>query len=366
MNKQHVFAAHHKRVNILAVSFIFSISSLAQAAVIDLGEAGGFNAFILGDMSASRSDIEGRLAVGGNLNINDYSIGMELDNSWNNKDTLAVGGNLNFSNGRVYHGNSRSGGTATFGTDSNGYSTVGYYSSDNPSQSNGSHIPGNNVDFAGLSQDLKNKSSIWGAMASTGNTEVSASNEIKLSGSQELNVFSVSGSDLSSASSFTLDIPTTSWALINVSGTNISMSDFGFYHTGYNLFDQNNKLIQLPDNKPASSESDEIRHDGSFTQRVLFNLVDATSLTLNAIGIKGSLLAPLAETDFYNGQIDGNLILGSWNAVADGQNSGQVNLYPFIPTSTGVSSVPVPSVLPIIVIALGGLFNLSRRAKLKA
>ena len=73
--------------------------------VPDLGIAGKFNAFILGDMQGYHSDVEGRLAVGGNLTLENYSIGKQLPNSSGARDDLVVGGKAEFENGRMYSGN---------------------------------------------------------------------------------------------------------------------------------------------------------------------------------------------------------------------------------------------------------------------
>jgi hypothetical protein len=49
-------------------------SVMASAGVLDLGVAGKFNVFVFGDFTSSNSDVEGAVAVGGNLNVSSYSI----------------------------------------------------------------------------------------------------------------------------------------------------------------------------------------------------------------------------------------------------------------------------------------------------
>jgi hypothetical protein len=48
----------------------------------------------------------------------------------------------------------------------------------------------------------------------------------------------------------------------------------------------NNNIVRILDNDVNST----IRHDGTLTQKVLFNLFQATNLGINGIGIKGSIL----------------------------------------------------------------------------
>src|SRR6185295_12199182 len=56
-----------------------------------LGTAGGFNLFVLGNLTQSGSDTEGRMAVGGNATLASYSVGARLTGA---SDVLVVGGNL--------------------------------------------------------------------------------------------------------------------------------------------------------------------------------------------------------------------------------------------------------------------------------
>jgi choice-of-anchor A domain-containing protein len=309
-------------------------SAQASTSLLDLGTAGSFNAFVLRDMTAYNSDVEGRLAVGGNLTLNNYSIGMELSDSNGTRDDLIVGGTINYSNGRIYNGNARSGGTANIAQ------SVGFYNESNINSPNGSYIPGNPLDFSSISNDLLDKSNTWKNLTSTG-TILTTVNDIRLTGTDSgLNVFNVSGNLLSSASSLWLDIPEDSWALVNISGTTINMHDFAFFRTEDNNPDVR---VQVPDNNPGV-----FRHDGSMTQKVLLNLFDATELNLYAIGVKGSILAPNANTNFYNGQIDGNLIVGSL-ANLQSQQGGQINNYPVT-----TAPVPLPSMfIPVLTILAG-------------
>lgn len=58
----------------------------------DFGIINKYNLFTLGNVTQSDSDIEGRVAVGGNLVIKNMSIGDRLSTSYGIDDTLVVGG----------------------------------------------------------------------------------------------------------------------------------------------------------------------------------------------------------------------------------------------------------------------------------
>lgn len=332
--------------NLLCALFLLILTNHAQASpiLLDIGIAGTFNSFVLGDMNASNSDVEGRLAVGGNLSLNNYAIGMELNNSNGSRDDLIVGGTLNFTNGRVYNGNARSGG------DANIDQTVGFYDTD-PQVQNGSYIPGNPLDFASIGAELKQQSLAWSLLPAV-NPSTDGSNNIRLTGTHsDLNVFSLSGDMLSIASSFWLDIPEDSWALVNISGSIINMHDFAFFRT------INNNQVQVRDNQPGV-----FRQDGRLTQKIVLNMFESDTLNMHAIGIKGNILAPYADTTFYNGHIDGNLVVGSLGSP-EGQNTGQINYYP---VGGGSESIPLLSMFMQVMMLLAAWIKLQHCCNKKA
>jgi choice-of-anchor A domain-containing protein len=333
--------------NLFCALFLLFLTNPVQASpiLLELGIAGTFNGFVLGDMNASNSDVEGRLAVGGNLSLNHYAIGMELNNSNGSRDDLIVGGTLSFTDGRVYNGNARSGGEAKIGQ------SVGFYDTD-PQAPNGSYVAGNPLDFASIGTELKQQSLAWSGILSTGQTLINNYNNIRLTGTNTgLNVFSLSGTALSNASSFWLDIPEDSWALVNISGSEVSMHEFAFFRT------IDNSQVQLPDNHPG-----DFRNDGSLTQKIILNLFESNKLNMHAIGIKGNILAPYADTTFYNGHIDGNLIVGSLESL-EGQNTGQLNYYP---VGGGPESIPLLSMFMQATILLAAWIKLQYCCRKKA
>jgi len=84
--------------------FIFVANFSSADEVINLGPASEYNAVIFGDFTATSSDVEGRLAAQGDVNINHYSVGDKLD-PLSIHDVLISGSDIIFPSGRVYYGN---------------------------------------------------------------------------------------------------------------------------------------------------------------------------------------------------------------------------------------------------------------------
>lgn len=323
-------------------SALFLSTSALSAMPITLGDAAQFNALVLGDMSGYKSDVEGRLAVGGNLDLEHFSIGLLLDSSAGQKDNLIVGGDSRIRHARVEYGNAAVGGSA------NVDQTVGFYR-DSPVQQKGSLLTRRELDFQALTDDLLSRSSVWGSLAITGQTLAKRNDQdelydLRFSGGDGLNVFAVDAEDLSQPNKrITFDLPSSALALVNVFGSDVDLFNTGFYHTAYSQGDQ-----QLPDNLPEN------RHDGALTNGILFNFVDASNLDLHSIGFKGSILAPLASTNFYNGHIDGNFIVASLNRTA-GKFTGQINDYAFRGQPQTAAAIAEPGMILLLLIGTASM-----------
>ena len=90
---------------ILYTAVVAAVMSAPQvsAATIELSEAFNYNAFIFENFEGERSDVEGRLAVGGEMNVTDFNVGLLLSPSVS-ESALSVGGNLHFTRGDVHGG----------------------------------------------------------------------------------------------------------------------------------------------------------------------------------------------------------------------------------------------------------------------
>ncbi len=119
----------------------------------------------------------------------------------------------------------------------------------------------------------------WATLPATGTTQVTDWGAITLEGSDPTrNVFILAGADLARATDLTIRVPAGATALINIDGTSNRMQYFG------------------------------ITLDGPTAAQVVYNMPQATELTLDGIGVRGSIVAPHAAISFPNGNIDGTLI----------------------------------------------------------
>jgi choice-of-anchor A domain-containing protein len=239
-----------------------------------LGPAAGFNLFVLGDVTQSGSDTEGRMAAGGIARLTNYSVGDRLPNSRGTRDDLIVGGNLIFNSGQVSNGNVVYGGTGTL-------TNVGL--------PNGTARRGTVIDFAAAGQTLRANAAALAGYAANGSTSVQY-NQITLTGTDpQVNIFTVSGAGLASATGVTVRVQANSLVLVNINGTADRMQNFGF------------------------------SINGTDRTHILYNFYQATSLTLSGIGVEGSVLAPNAAVTFNSGQLNGTLVAAS--LTGGGQNN---------------------------------------------
>jgi choice-of-anchor A domain-containing protein len=274
---------------------------IAQAN--QLGIAGEYNAFLLDSISIYSTDIEGRVAAGGNgifgnkgTNEDGFAVASKVSVSNPSLPELVVGGNLKMENGSVGN-NDNQAANYQKGTIYYGGSTAEI--ADNVGK--GAVIKGTPIDFVKEGSYLKSMSSSWGGLSATGSTNFldSYGHEVRFSGSnKELNVFyidydffsSLKESDpLKLGSGWKIEAPENSTILFNVAGKEIDFSDIGFFFNGINASDSAQEPL-FPD------------------QLILWNFFEAATLDMELIGVQGSVLAPWADIMFTNSSVDGTLI----------------------------------------------------------
>jgi choice-of-anchor A domain-containing protein/uncharacterized repeat protein (TIGR01451 family) len=271
-----------------------------------LGVAGAFNLFVLGPVTQSYTDSEGRVAAGADVNLTGYGIGSALPNSAGQRDDLVVGGRLTYDQGQVFNGNIVYGGTA-------GLQNVGL--------PNGTARQGAPVDFAAALTQLDALSAAYTGLAANG-TASDTYGTIHLAGTDPtLDVFSLSAGELASANGLNITAPAGATVLVNVSGTAVQMQYFG------------------------------MTVSGTDRQHVLFNFPDATSLTMAGISVQGSVLAPGAGVTFGNGNLEGTLVAGTLTG------SGEFHNFPTlaqIPAQAPAPDVTVTKTASTPVVNAGG------------
>ncbi len=246
-----------------------------QTVLGALGAAGRYGNFVWDNFTSLSSTIEGRIAVGGNLSLQNFSVGDKLDP---NKlhDVVTVGGNVTFPSGRIYYGNLIAGG-----------SVAGVGDAVRFGMASGAVIQGNvamPINFVGEREYLQELSTNLANLPANGTVQMQWGGlELKGDCSSNSQVFNVNGADLGIAHTFAVScIPAGATVVFNVSGQNVSIKSMGMQ-----------SLSALRD-------------------KVLFNFPQATSLKMTSVGIEGSILAPFAQVDQPAGRIDGQVMVKSW------------------------------------------------------
>ena len=331
--------------SIVFTAFVFLSSAIAhhsaKAGPVALGPASDFNIFVFGDDTQGNSDTEGRVAVGGNAN---FAIGWTIGNqAAGNTTNLIVGGNL-FNENNTVKGNVLVNGSVTWqtptiqgslsvngGANFNGgggqingpvnvvgtYAAPGYFPA-NQSPPTVTPLP---FSFASVKTSLQNESTYLSTL--TPNGSIAIGSGLTLTGpgqSSGFYVFDVTGAQLAAAAGFGLSItaPGGSTVVVNVDGTSDSFQGLA------------------------------VMLNGVDNPHVLYNFSQATSLTLNHIGVEGTILAPNANVNFAGGQINGSLIAQS----VTGQGESHLHLF----TGTlPVNPVPEPSTIVLAACGLAAL-----------
>ncbi|MDY7229154.1 choice-of-anchor A family protein [Hyalangium rubrum] len=232
----------------------------------------GYNLFVLENYSGG-TNIEGKVAAGGSITLNDFSVGSALPDD-NVSNTLVAGGNLALLRGGVF-------GAVWYG---------GSYTPDwSVNIQRGTAAHGTPIDFAARFAELRSLSSRLAAQAINGTTQPQWGN-VYLTGTDPcLNVFEVQASDFNSAWVRHISVPAGSFALVNIIGTGPTLRG------GFN--------------------------DDINPRRVLYNFVDATSLDARGFGLAGTVLAPHARATLNDGSWSGGIYAVSLIGNATGRFS---------------------------------------------
>lgn len=296
-----------------------------------------YNLYTSGAFNASNSDVEGKVAAGGDVTLKSYSVGQKSPGG----DVLVVGGDLKFQSGTV-HGDVVTGGKANFphsggGASVNGTVSAGGGVAATPTSYSGTKsftaLP---LDFTTTSADLAAASAYLNSAAAQGQgalgTAVKTYGTLNLtSNATGLVFFDLNASDLVGINGLKFNVNSAATVIINLTGqTGGTLSNYGFqgdYQAG----------------------------------QTLFNFVDATNLSLSGLGFYGSILAPNANITGGYGQINGSVMAQSYSGP------GQLNWTAFkgaLPTAGGVpAAIPEPASWAMMILGVGAVGAVLRRRR---
>ncbi|HYH96403.1 choice-of-anchor A family protein [Hyalangium sp.] len=234
---------------------------------------GDYNLFVLEDYTQGH-DVQGQVAAGGNIALQDFSIGAVLPDTDTDR-VLVAGGDVTLSRGGVW-------GDTWYGRQLVSDPSVTFW--------RGTASHGTPLDFAARGSALRTLSSELAALPTNGTTTVESWGGLLLRGTAaRVNVFDVDANALTGTRHLSIEAPANSFVIINVRGTSATLSNLGQAFGG-----------------------------GIDERGVLFNFPDATVLTASGYGLYGTVLAPQAHVHFNNGSWDGGIYARSLTGNAEG------------------------------------------------
>lgn len=291
-----------------------ALTAGAPATAGTLGIAAQYNEFILGNVDYKYSDVQGKIAVGGNLTVTGTSLADKMGTNTTNvvvggnftatngsvKGNIVAGGNVNYNNPTV-NGNVSAGGSVTFNPNGGGSvgGSVTYGSSYakpswmNPTATQGiTTVP---VDFNAQFQYLRDLSAAQ--VDADDPYGIYQWSQLFFNGTDPgINVFNVTETMFETAyGGFHFNAPSGSTVVVNVPGT-----DIRFLNTGFDF-----------------------RNVG--VDHLVWNFYEATSLTFDGSS-HGTILAPKAAVMANYGGLNGNLIAASMSG-AGGGTSLEAHIY---------------------------------------
>jgi choice-of-anchor A domain-containing protein len=302
----------------------------------------GLNLLVFNNFAPPSSDVEGRVAVGGNATIGSYSINAhQLAGT-----ALTVGGNLSFVSGSiagstVVGGNLTSNYSGSFGGNvavagalnaSQGFSgpqgstvtvwgaATGYQKNYAPTLAQGSGSFSQGVDFSSLQASMNSLSTRLGSQTAIAAVDIYSTLTFNASNAHGLNVFDITAAQ--AAQNMQINgLASDGTVIINVMGSTVSFGSHGFTN---------------------------------FNNRVLFNLPTATTLALGYVD--ASILAPLASVSGGYGVVNGQVVVNNW------ASSVQVNDRAFA-GNLPLAPVPEPETYAMLLAGLGLVGLVTRRRK---
>jgi len=331
--------------------FTFLASLLVATQVvadsIDFGQAGKYNAFIKKDYSVTSSDVQGRVAVGGNFNVaGGYEVGNKItDFNMGSGPALVVGGDINKTGGgffNVYE-------TATLPTPVMGDVVLGGTINGGPvgyenAYENAANLP---VNFDSAFQHLENLSKQLAERTET--TSVVAQNS-------QL-IFNVDPNEIPADGVYVFNVTeqmfTNQWGGRRTDWIIDTDNMVAGATVVFNVTNENGQTVTLPQanvflgdtSNPLSSHFDKDLATNTAPIQVLYNFYGASQLNLNS-DLYGSVLAPTADIKSNQSVIWGQVMGQSW------EGNMQINYNPFTPVGSTPTPVPETGTIWLFLLAV--------------
>lgn len=269
---------------VLCLTLALSFAS-AQAAVIDLGVARSYSGFIFGNATRVM-DVEGRFAVGGNLDTSGFSFGYRTPYGFTGP-SLVVGGDVKLGTGQIFSGPN----TNISTNDSTGPITewekqagYGVFAGRNESLSVHDLRAGSVLDFAAAKQHLQGVSSGLASEAQNGQVEYKWGGiYLTGDGQSDTQVFNLQNGNV--ANLVLQNVKPGAQVVVNVRGN----------------------LVEFRGGQDGQLEA--------LRDRVLFNLIDAQEVKISTF-TWGSILATGANM-VGTGHVEGSVIANGISAQVE-------------------------------------------------
>ncbi len=245
-----------------------SCAAVEACGVEALNVAGGFNAFVLGDLTQDHTHVGGRVAAGGNVDYEHVFVGEQLDATEVGGEALVAGAHVRFDHGRVQ------GGDVVYGLSADVSAPTAIV--------DGVVRQGTPIGFTAAGSRLVALAARVGSLPATADTQIDRKGDITLIGlGEERNVFHLGAEQLANAKIVLIDVPETSTAVIVVDGESVVLDDL---------------VIKL--------------RGGADASRIAWALPNALDLLIavDGISLPGAVLAPRALVDLAHGRVDGTLV----------------------------------------------------------
>lgn len=310
---------------VLLILGVFLLGVFSAKAADNSGALNSYNLILLEDYNFSGGDVQGKTFIGGDLNANGRvaEFGSRLANTNTAIDAVTIVGDVNANGIRVLRDNN-----LVYGGALNA-STVELNDGND-----GQLIYNPDVSIAAIKNELLSDSAYYSSLAGNGNFSNGVFN---YTGSDELAVFNVSAADVFSQNS-NLSLQ---WGAAQTVIVNVTASDFAGGNIviggGVNL---NNGFTQQ-----------------SAFSNILWNFYDANSIDFNGIAMKGSVLAPFADTR-GGASFDGTFAANSYTGAREFHNF--VFNYERPDDTVEVSE---SSTIMLLICALAGVFLRRKRIR---